>query len=421
MSRGLDRDELRQVSKVFDACFGGYAVIVALFSMVAALRGWSSWAGFFGMLWITVSNITLSAWFRKIKDPFWHEVIRMHLFNGANCVLLYLTVDGPLAPYWPAFFSSTLASATYFAFLTRNRPISYASTLFGLSLFLVTNSLSPRHSLPFMQSLLLGAMILVTSALLIELVGLLKLTIANEKLARGQLIQAGKLAALGEMAGGVAHEINNPLATIQMLSGQLREVSQEEMIDRGAIALMTQKIEATTHRITRIVTGLRTFSRDGRGDPVERADVGRIIDDALALCSERFRTQGIELRIVQPRAGLQFACRPTQIVQVLVNLMNNAFDAVEKLEHRWVELQVVEVGEWVDILVTDSGGGISQGVLDKMFQPFFTTKDIGKGTGLGLSLSKGLIESHEGSLFVDTECERTRFVIRMPALARAAA
>ena len=107
-------------------------------------------------------------------------------------------------------------------------------------------------------------------------------------------------------------------------------------------------------------------------------------------------------------------CRPTQMAQVLLNLLTNAFDAVEKLEEKWVRIEARDGGETVEFAVVDSGAGLPEGIRDKVLQPFFTTKAVGKGTGLGLSIATGIIESHHGTLDVDTEAPNTRFVIRLP-------
>jgi signal transduction histidine kinase len=99
---------------------------------------------------------------------------------------------------------------------------------------------------------------------------------------------------------------------------------------------------------------------------------------------------------------------------VILNLLNNAVDAVGPLADKWVEVQVKGIGEEVEISVMDSGSGIPEKLRDKIGQPFFTTKTIGQGTGLGLSISKGIVEAHGGRLSLDLECEHTRFLVRLP-------
>jgi signal transduction histidine kinase len=111
---------------------------------------------------------------------------------------------------------------------------------------------------------------------------------------------------------------------------------------------------------------------------------------------------------------LTIECRPTEISQILLNLLNNAFDAVFSLSEKWVELQVEELPDEIRIQVTDSGSGISKGIREKLMQPFFTTKEPGKGTGLGLSISNRIALKHHGKIYLDESCKNTRFVLVLP-------
>ncbi len=116
----------------------------------------------------------------------------------------------------------------------------------------------------------------------------------------------------------------------------------------------------------------------------------------------------------RPRADLPFECRPAQVLQVLVNLLNNAFDAIQNNTEKWVRLGVEDAGDQLVISVTDSGKGIPSETAQQTLQAFFTTKPPGKGTGLGLSLSREIAESHHGSLTIDTKKPNTCFVLRLP-------
>jgi signal transduction histidine kinase len=118
---------------------------------------------------------------------------------------------------------------------------------------------------------------------------------------------------------------------------------------------------------------------------------------------------------VKTLPGVVLLCRPTQISQVILNLLNNAFDAVKALNEKWVLLEVACLGtDWIQIRVTDSGAGIAESLATKIMEPFFTTKEIGKGTGLGLSISKGIVETHGGRFFLDRSFTHTSFVIEFP-------
>jgi PAS domain S-box-containing protein len=228
-----------------------------------------------------------------------------------------------------------------------------------------------------------------------------------------KLIASAKMSTLGEMAGGVAHEINNPLSIIYGKSGQMKRKIESGEIDISAIVKDLSKIETMADRISRIIKGLHSFSRDSNLDSIETHYLSQIIENTLELCNERFKHHSIDLRVTCPKE-LKLDCRPTQLSQVLINLLGNSFDAVEKLPERWVHLEADEQNQEICISITDSGLGIPANLREKIMQPFYTTKNIGKGTGLGLSISKGLIENHQGSLNYDPNCKNTRFVIKLP-------
>jgi len=222
------------------------------------------------------------------------------------------------------------------------------------------------------------------------------------------------MSALGEMAGGVAHEINNPLAVIKNISGQLQEVLDDDPLDISLIKDMASQVENTTNRIAKIVQGLRSFSRDGSKDPFHMVNIQRLVEETLSFCNERFKNDGTQILVEDFDKNLCFDGRATEVSQVLLNLLNNAHDAITGFKEKWIKISVVDQSNWMNIQVTDCGGGIPIEVREKIFQPFFTTKDIGKGTGMGLSISVGIIKGHNGELKLDTQCPNTRFVIRLP-------
>jgi C4-dicarboxylate-specific signal transduction histidine kinase len=228
-----------------------------------------------------------------------------------------------------------------------------------------------------------------------------------------QVMNTAKMAALGEMAGGVAHEINTPLAVVTLHAQQLRDVAGT--IDPATLDTRLATIERTSLRIAKIVRGLLAFARDADADPPARVSVKSVLDDTLELCRERFVNHAVELIVDDVPAELMMTCRATQISQALLNLLSNAFDAVVDRSPRWVRVTVEDMGaEGVEIAVTDSGTGMSKEMRSRIFQPFVTTKAVGKGVGLGLSISAALIEGHGGSLSIDPGSKHTRFVVHLP-------
>lgn len=232
------------------------------------------------------------------------------------------------------------------------------------------------------------------------------------------LLYASRMSALGQMAGAIAHEINNPVSVIFGRAGEVRDRAEYGDLTLAEVSRHMAKIETTALRISKIVKGLRAFANMEREAKFESVRVSAIIQDTLDLCSERFRGAGIELKLREFPDDLVLECRPVQISQVLMNLLNNAYDALEGTpsgdEDRFVSIDVAQRGEQVEITVTDSGPGISAAIRDKLMEPFFTTKDVGHGPGLGLSISKGLVKGHAGRLELDTRDRWTRFVLTLP-------
>lgn len=242
-----------------------------------------------------------------------------------------------------------------------------------------------------------------------DLTHMLKMEATIEKQRIG-LIIAAKMAALGEMAAGVAHEINNPLAIITGHAEILRSMIEDGEIDKDLLMEGFARIDSTCLRIEKIVNGLRTFSRETSNDPMIIVEAGTIINDTLALCRERMIKSNVNVT-VEGSTSVDFLCRPVQISQVLMNLIGNSLDAIGELQDKWIKINVEVKNKKFTISVTDSGLGISPEIAERMMQPFFTTKEVGRGTGLGLSISKGIIEAHKGELIYDLHNGHSRFVM----------
>lgn len=243
---------------------------------------------------------------------------------------------------------------------------------------------------------------------------------ARERLeaSRNQMAANAKFAALGEMASGIAHEINNPLAVIHGLAVQMQELVQREgkKIPVDMVLDSYRDTEKMANRIAAIVKGLRTFSRQTAADPMLPADLNSILTETLAMCTPKLRAASIELELSRPKERMGIQCRSSEISQVILNLFSNAIDAVAEAEQRKIRIEVVQQEAGVArLVVEDTGNGIRPELADRIFQPFFTTKEVGKGTGLGLSISKSIVEAHGGKLFLDQGSPGTRFVVELPS------
>lgn len=151
---------------------------------------------------------------------------------------------------------------------------------------------------------------------------------------------SAKLASLGEMAGGIAHEINTPLNVILLSAEQQLDLLEDTPLDVSQMRRSIEKVQATTNRIATIVRGLRTFARDGAQDPIEEVSVGSVIENTLALCYEKFKLNNVDLRLPTSGNDTLIKCRPVQIAQVMLNLLNNSFEAIRELKERWIAIEI---------------------------------------------------------------------------------
>jgi C4-dicarboxylate-specific signal transduction histidine kinase len=236
---------------------------------------------------------------------------------------------------------------------------------------------------------------------------------------RVQAITSARLSALGVMAGGIAHEINNPLGIIHAMASDLTEMTEEGAMTPEAVAGKSAIIRQTAERIAKIVKSLRQISREGISDPLRPTPVAKIVDETLEICRAKFKANGVELLLPGAIPDVRVFCREVQIAQALLNLLQNAFDAVLEQEgERWVRLEVKNGNDSVAVSVIDSGPGVPLEVRPRVGEPFFTTKPVGKGTGLGLSLSKTIAEEHGGNLEYDEDQGHTRFSLVLPVVGK---
>jgi PAS domain S-box-containing protein len=240
----------------------------------------------------------------------------------------------------------------------------------------------------------------------IQDINLRKTTEINYDLERIKSIQNSKMASLGELSAGIAHEINNPLAIIEGATYLLsRYVDQPEQFN-----LKIETIKKSTNRIMRIVKSLQRFSRTNPKRDFALFSLNKIIQEAIILTEVRAKRFSIKI-IMEPLTSAEIMGDEVEIEQVIVNLINNAIDAVKHSSEKWIKLVTYMQDEQLVLTVSDSGSGIDEAITQKLFDPFFTTKKNGEGTGLGLSISKGILEEHNANISITSHSAQTCFVI----------
>ncbi len=254
--------------------------------------------------------------------------------------------------------------------------------------------------------------------------------------AQRQLLQSEKLAAIGQLAAGVAHEINNPIgyvmSNIVTLSGYINDLLRlirayesgsmaaelQRLRDQIDIDFLTEDIVALVaesqdgiDRVRQIVASLKDFSRADDGGQAVATDLHQCVESALTMCRNELKYKAVvrtELAALPP-----VVCRAPRIGQVLINLLVNAAHAIE--ENGEIVVRALPDGDGARIEIEDNGHGIPAQYLDRIFEPFFTTKPVGQGTGLGLSLSYGIVRDHGGTIKVESTVGRgTCFRVWLP-------
>ncbi|MFG1486344.1 ABC transporter substrate binding protein [Halobacteriovorax sp. RZ-2] len=230
---------------------------------------------------------------------------------------------------------------------------------------------------------------------------------------QSQIINSARLASIGEMASGIAHEINNPLTIIDLSANRISQRTSSDNIIKNA-----GRISSTTFRISKIIKGLKHLAKDGDKSKFANFHLIEAVEDVTFLCYEKFKENDIEFNINVDESIIIHGSI-VQVAQVLLNLINNSFDELINVKgERKINLKAVPIKkydqDYVEISITDTGRGIPEDIRGKIMEPFFTTKKKNRGTGLGLSISKNNIEKHGGEFYLDESSSLTRFVFTIP-------
>jgi signal transduction histidine kinase len=361
--------------------------------------GKAGWRG--PHLWIIIALFALFAYVYYGVLTTFHDIYVIIFFYP----LIYAAI---IYRMWGVLFSGVALLAIIIpqAVLFADDPISLVRTLiFALFAFLVSGMGATllnylEHQLDAYREIL-------------SLNEEMNVYIQRLKKAQQQLVQAAKLSSIGQLAAAVAHELNNPLAGALVYTRLMGEKLAREDFDKEQLKKNLAKVESAIDHCTDIIHGLLDFARqtEPRLRPVT---VGRAIDKAVSLAGHQAKMKRIEV-VREEAASLPLVVADfNQLVQVIINLMVNAVQAMK--EGSRLTIRTGAADGWVRIAVSDTGCGIPAENMDKIFTPFFTTREEVKGVGLGLSVSYGIVERHGGRIEVESQVGRgSTFTIVLPA------
>ncbi len=231
---------------------------------------------------------------------------------------------------------------------------------------------------------------------------------------RQRLIESEKMASIGLLTAGIAHELGNPLGAIRGRLEMLETMLEQDDFQKEFAVLSVKKMVQSVDRMSKIIRSLKSYSRDGSKDEKQSFDLAQLIGDITEVSFEKCRKNGIEVRTIGLDQPLVLMGRETEIGQVIVNLFNNAFDAVKDLGDPSIAIILEDKGDFCEIHFKDSGAGVPMELVTKIFDPFYTTKEVGQGTGLGLSICRAIVEDHGGRLDYQRAADQTCFLVSLP-------
>lgn len=228
---------------------------------------------------------------------------------------------------------------------------------------------------------------------------------------KNQEEENARFMIIGQIATGMSHEINNPLSVIVGYLSTMRKLMEKEgdLFDKKVVIEKISKSLKNCERISKIVWGLKCLVKNEANFPVESVLLQDILSDAFDLCADKIKLNNIDLNVDNIEPDMMIECNRIQIAHVLFNLLINSIDAIRLNDIRWIKVSFCFENESSIISVTDSGTGISEEIVNKIMQPFFTTKNINEGIGLGLSSSKMILKNHKGDLVYDSTGPNTKF------------
>ncbi len=302
-----------------------------------------------------------------------------------------------------------IAGSTSFIFLSKK-----ASVLNCIYSTLILLIVAFKTSIPIKTTYIMALGILTIH--IVSMVILYVTLRLSEKIAqqRVEMNNSARLASLGEMAGGIAHEINNPLAVIHGHIAKMKRMKKKDLLTDEEFLKITDQILGVIERIVVIIKSLRKFARDDSQSGFHESQLTDIVDEVIQLTAEKLKHLEIKVEHIKPDWNTTINCREVQISQVLFNLISNSIDAIEHLDSKWIKISYEKEKNNIILNFTDSGLGIPIKNKDKILEPFFTTKPVGKGTGLGLSISHGIMMEHSGNIEINLDSINTQFKLLFP-------
>lgn len=228
-----------------------------------------------------------------------------------------------------------------------------------------------------------------------------------------QLFHSAKLASIGELAAGVGHEINNPLAIANGHVFIIKEQLTKLEIDDEVIESSMKKYKTATKRIADIVMGLRTFAR-ADSNLFQEFNVKEAIKSTFSLIEVLYKKDGIALELSLPEEALYIKGNAGRMQQAIMNLLSNAKDALREVKDKSIALSLTRENNHAVLRIEDNGSGIPKDIRERIFDPFFTTKEVGEGTGIGLSLTASIVKEHEGQIDIESSNAGTAFCLSFP-------
>lgn len=363
---------------------------------------------FFGLLCF------LGLWiFYKTKSFIWGSLPAISLVIGTVLTAGFQN-GGIRAPIVPIVFLLPLLSQ----FFTGDR--QFGRFGLGLSLILLIGLLvlgltGVAQPLAFVDiSLHSKVLFIVYATVCILSFGIALAYEHSRKKTEARVTQFAKISSLDFISKGFAHEVNSSLTAIILSSSQLLQKSTTETLDPENLKKSILRIQKSTAKISAVVKAIMSSQADVQNSPITESSAKAIIENTLFLCEENLRQKGIDVSVEGEIDSISLRCCPTLLSQVLFSLVQNSMDALQEVSDKWLKLKVQVRGEVVEFSVSDSGKPLSKEVREKLFVPFFSTKDVGQGFGLGLATCASVISLQGGQIeFVDS-APNTTFLIRLP-------